>query len=61
LIQQKEAAQEKGEAVATSKQTTSVAEHVQKEEKYPSAGEGGEEASGPEIKIRKHVYTHHLR
>jgi hypothetical protein len=64
-IQQKEAAQEQGAATTGSKQTASVAEHVQKEEKDKDIRlleMGGEEASGPETyKTGKHEYTHHLR
>jgi hypothetical protein len=63
-IQQKEAAQEQGAATAGSKQTASMAEHVQTEEKDKDIRlleMSGEEASGPETKTGKHKYTHHLR
>jgi hypothetical protein len=63
-IQQKEAAQEQGVAAARSKQTASVAEHMQTEEKGKDIRlleMGGEEASGPETNGGKHQYTHHLR
>jgi hypothetical protein len=65
-IQQKEAAQEQGEAgaAAGSRQTASMAEHVQTEEKDKDIRlleNGGEESSAPETKTGKHEYTHHLR
>jgi hypothetical protein len=61
-IQQKEAAQEQGAAAARSKQTASVAEHMQTEENGKDIHlleMGGNVASG--TKTGKHKYTHHLR
>jgi hypothetical protein len=63
-IQQKEAAQEQGAATTGSKQTASVAEQVQTQEKGQDIRlleMGGEEASAPETKTSKHEYIHHLR
>ena len=59
--QQKEAKEQD----AAAKQSASVAKHMPKEEKDQDIRllemGGEEEASGPEIMIGKHKYTHHLR